>query len=60
MSSFDFGFYSWSLIQDFVLKGFAFSIQLTLIAMIGILLIGLFPTPLFNMAGNAAREMLQR
>ena len=30
------------------------------IAMIGILLIGLFPTPLFNMAGNAAREMLQQ
>ncbi len=30
------------------------------ISLIGILLIGLFPTPLFNMAGNAARELLQQ
>lgn len=40
MSNFDFSFYTWSLIQDFVLKGFAFSIQLTLVAMIGGILIG--------------------
>lgn len=40
MSNFDFGFYSWSLITDFVLKGFVFSIQLTLIAMIGGILLG--------------------
>jgi NADH-quinone oxidoreductase subunit N len=30
------------------------------IAMIGILIIGIFPTPLFNMAGNAARQLLQQ
>ncbi|HEV8660929.1 MAG TPA: NADH-quinone oxidoreductase subunit N [Thermoanaerobaculia bacterium] len=30
------------------------------ISMIGILVVGLFPTPLFNMAGSAARELLQR
>ncbi len=30
------------------------------ISMIGILLIGIFPTPLFKMAGAAAREMLLR
>ena len=30
------------------------------ISMIGILLIGIFPTPLFNMAGAAARELLRR
>ena len=30
------------------------------ISMIGILLVGLYPTPLFNMAGSAARELLQR
>ena len=40
MSNFDFSFYNWTLIQDFVLKGFAFSLQLTLIAMIGGILIG--------------------
>jgi len=40
VSNFDFGFYSWSLITDFVLKGFVFSIQLTLIAMIGGILLG--------------------
>ena len=30
------------------------------ISMIGILLIGIFPTPLFQMAGNAARELLRQ
>ncbi|HUP50333.1 MAG TPA: NADH-quinone oxidoreductase subunit N [Thermoanaerobaculia bacterium] len=30
------------------------------ISMIGILLIGVFPRPLFEMAGNAARELLQQ
>lgn len=30
------------------------------ISMIGILIVGLFPTPLFNMAGSAARELLHR
>src|SRR5262249_39779114 len=40
VSNFDFSFYNWALIQDFVLKGFVFSVQLTLIAMIGGILLG--------------------
>lgn len=40
MGTLDFSFYSWSLIQSYVLKGFLFSIQLTLIAMIGGILLG--------------------
>jgi len=36
----DFSFLSWGVIQSFVLKGFAFSLQLTLIAMIGGVVIG--------------------
>jgi glutamate/aspartate transport system permease protein len=40
VSNFDFNFYTWALIQDFVLKGFYFSVQLTLIAMIGGILLG--------------------
>lgn len=36
----DFAFLSWGVIQSFVLKGLAFSIQLTLIAMIGGVIIG--------------------
>ena len=36
----DFSFLNWALIQSFVLKGFFFSIQLTLVAMIGGILIG--------------------
>ena len=31
----DFGFLSWQVVSSFVLKGLAFSVQLTLIAMIG-------------------------
>ncbi|HWP19910.1 MAG TPA: amino acid ABC transporter permease [Burkholderiaceae bacterium] len=40
MSNLDFSFYSWELIQNYVLKGFLFSIQLTLIAMVGGILLG--------------------
>ncbi|MEW6099245.1 MAG: amino acid ABC transporter permease [Pseudomonadota bacterium] len=40
MGTLDFSFYSWSLLQSYVLKGFLFSIQLTLIAMIGGILLG--------------------
>lgn len=40
MGTLDFSFYSWSLIQSYVLKGFLFSIQLTLIAMIGGIVLG--------------------
>ena len=36
----DFSFYTWSLISDFVWSGFVFSVELTLIAMIGGILLG--------------------
>ena len=39
-ASLDFGFLNWGVVSSFVLKGFIFSIQLTLIAMIGGIIIG--------------------
>ena len=35
-----FGFIDWNLIQSFILKGFFFSIKLTLVAMIGGIALG--------------------
>ena len=32
----DFAFFDWKFIQSFILKGFAFSIELTLVAMLAI------------------------
>jgi glutamate/aspartate transport system permease protein len=40
MTALDFSFLSWDVISGFVLKGFAFSIQLTLIAMLGGIALG--------------------
>ena len=40
MLNLDFGFLSWSIVSSFVAKGFVFSIQLTLVAMIGGIIIG--------------------
>ncbi len=40
MSGLDFGFLNWGVVSSFVLKGFFFSIQLTLIAMVGGILLG--------------------
>jgi len=40
MTALDFGFLNWSLVTDFILKGLRFSIQLTLVAMIGGIVIG--------------------
>jgi len=40
MGSLDFGFFSWTVIQSFVLKGLAFSVLLTLVAMVGGIVIG--------------------
>ena len=40
MGQLDFSFFTWKLIQSFILKGLAFSVQLTLIAMIGGIVIG--------------------
>jgi glutamate/aspartate transport system permease protein len=36
----DFGFFSWRLVQSFILKGLAFSVELTLIAMVGGIILG--------------------
>ena len=36
----DFGFFSWKLIQSFILKGLWFSVELTLVAMVGGIAIG--------------------
>lgn len=36
----DFGFLSWAVISSFVVKGFIFSVQLTLIAMVGGIILG--------------------
>jgi len=40
MTSLDFGFLNWNLITNFIWKGLVFSVQLTLIAMIGGIVIG--------------------
>jgi len=40
MTSLDFSFLTWGVIQSFVLKGFFFSVQLTLVAMVGGILLG--------------------
>ncbi len=40
MDSLDFSFLTWGVIQSFVVKGFLFSIQLTLVAMVGGILLG--------------------
>ncbi len=40
MTSLDFSFLNWGVVSSFVLKGFFFSIQLTLIAMVGGILLG--------------------
>src|SRR3954464_14978082 len=36
----DFSFVNWQLVQNFILKGFVFSVQLTVVAMIGGIVIG--------------------
>ena len=40
MTALDFGFLDWGVVSGFVLKGLVFSIQLTLIAMVGGILLG--------------------
>ncbi len=40
MSALDFGFLNWGVISAFIVKGFIFSIQLTLIAMVGGIVLG--------------------
>ena len=36
----DFGFFNWQLVQSFILKGLIFSVELTLVAMIGGIALG--------------------
>ena len=36
----DFGFFNWQIVQSFILKGLAFSVQLTLFAMVGGIALG--------------------
>src|SRR3954467_9870604 len=40
MGTLDFGFFNWTLVQSFILKGLVFSVELTLIAMVGGIAIG--------------------
>jgi glutamate/aspartate transport system permease protein len=40
LSTLDFGFLNWDVIQGFIVKGFAFSVQLTLVAMVGGIILG--------------------
>jgi glutamate/aspartate transport system permease protein len=40
MGTLDFGFFNWALVQSFILKGLVFSVELTLIAMVGGIAIG--------------------
>jgi glutamate/aspartate transport system permease protein len=56
MLQLDFGFLSWDVISSFVAKGFFFSIQLTLIAMIGGILIGTL-LALMRLSGKPWLEM---
>jgi glutamate/aspartate transport system permease protein len=56
MLQLDFGFLNWSVVSSFVAKGFFFSIQLTLIAMIGGILIGTL-LALMRLSGKPWLEM---
>jgi glutamate/aspartate transport system permease protein len=40
LAALDFGFLNWSVVSSFILKGFIYSIQLTLIAMVGGIILG--------------------
>jgi len=56
MLQLDFGFLSWDVVSSFVAKGFIFSIQLTLIAMVGGILIGTL-LALMRLSGKPWLEM---
>jgi glutamate/aspartate transport system permease protein len=56
MGSLDFSFLSWDVIYSFVAKGFIFSIQLTLVAMIGGIVLGTL-LALMRLSGKAWLEM---
>lgn len=52
MSGLDWSFYSWDLLQGFVLKGLAFSVQLTFVAMAGGIVLGTL-LALMRLSGSA-------
>jgi glutamate/aspartate transport system permease protein len=56
MLQLDFGFLSWDVITSFVAKGFVFSVQLTLIAMVGGILLGTL-LALMRLSGKPWLEM---
>ncbi len=56
MGQLDFSFFTWSLVQSFVLKGLWFSVQLTIVAMIGGVVIGTF-VALMRLSGKRWLEV---
>jgi glutamate/aspartate transport system permease protein len=56
MTALDFGFLNWNLITNFIWKGLVFSVQLTLIAMIGGIVIGTL-LALMRLSGKKALVM---
>ncbi|CAG1018268.1 Glutamate/aspartate import permease protein GltK [Burkholderiaceae bacterium] len=52
IAALDFGFFNWSVIQSFIVKGFLFSVQLTLVAMIGGIILGTL-LALMRLSGKA-------
>ena len=49
-------FFNWTLIQDFILKGLIFSVQLTLVAMVGGIVLGTL-LALMRLSGNKWLEL---
>jgi glutamate/aspartate transport system permease protein len=57
MSAIDFSFLNWALVSSFILKGLIFSVQLTLIAMVGGIVIGTV-LALMRLSGNKALVLI--
>ena len=55
MLSLDLSFFSWALFTDFILKGLAFSIQLTVVAMLGGIVFGTL-LALMRLSGSSCRR----
>ncbi len=53
MLSLDLGFYNWELFTNYILKGFLFSVQLTVIATVGGIIVGTF-LALMRLSGKPA------
>ncbi|HWH84309.1 MAG TPA: amino acid ABC transporter permease [Burkholderiaceae bacterium] len=57
MTALDFGFLNWNLVTNFIVKGLIFSVQLTLIAMVGGIVIGTI-LALMRLSGKKPLVML--